>query len=316
MIVKYLKAGCRLVMNASPVIQASSIPPHQKRHVLIVTGLSGAGKTSVMRALEDIGFYCVDNLPVPLLKTLLNLAFQKPLDVVRVALGIDARDEKFLNTLLDEVENLRHEKQIDGFKIVFLHANESTLVKRFQETRRKHPLLSRQADLISAIRQERILLDSIKNLADITLETDLLNAHDLRNWVQKTFCVETKREILINLVSFGFKYGIPQESNLVWDVRFLPNPYFIETLKDLDGRNPAIQDYLFSNVTAKDYWNRLTDFLRFALTKFYQEGRFFATVSIGCTGGKHRSVAFVEKLGSQKWDHCSFLIRHRDLGKE
>lgn len=303
-------------MNTSPVMAQSLFPLNQKRHVLIVTGLSGAGKTSVMRALEDIGFYCVDNLPVPLLKTLLNLAFQTPLELVRIALGIDARDEKFLNTLLDEVEHLKQEKQIDGFKIVFLHASESTLVKRFQETRRKHPLVSRQADLITAIRQERMLLDPIKTLADVTLETDMLNAHDLRSWVQKTFCKEVKREVLVHLVSFGFKYGIPQESNLVWDLRFLPNPYFVDSLKEFDGRNVAIHDYLFAHDTVKDYWNRLSDFLYFALTKFYQEGRFFVTIAIGCTGGKHRSVAFVEKLGIQKWNNCSFLIRHRDLGKE
>lgn len=316
MIVNYLTVGHQVTMNTSPVVPPTIIPLNQKRSVLIVTGLSGAGKTSVMRALEDIGFYCVDNLPVPLLKTLLNLAFQRPLELVRIALGIDARDEKFLNTLLDEVEHLQHEKEIDGFKIVFLHANESTLVKRFQETRRKHPLLSRQADLITAIRQEAILLAPIKKRADITLETDMLNAHDLRNWVQKTFCEETKREVLVNLVSFGFKYGIPQESNLVWDLRFLPNPFFIESLKDFDGRNPAIQNYLFSHETVNEYWKRLNDFLHFALNKFYQEGRFFATVSIGCTGGKHRSVAFVEKLGNLKWNNCSFLVRHRDLGKE
>ncbi|MBS1987655.1 RNase adapter RapZ [Candidatus Dependentiae bacterium] len=303
-------------MNTSPIIEKIIIPRNQKRHVLIVTGLSGAGKTSVMRALEDIGFYCVDNLPVPLLKTLLNLAFQAPLELVRVALGIDARDEQFLNTLLGEVEHLRQEKHIDGFKIVFLHASENTLVKRFQETRRKHPLVSKKIDLISAIRNERAMLDSIKKLADITLETDILNAHDLRSWVQKTFCEEVKREVLVNVVSFGFKYGIPPESNLVWDLRFLPNPFFIDSLKDLNGRHPAIQEYLFADNTVNDYWARLTDFLQFALTKFYQEGRFFVTIAIGCTGGKHRSVAFVEKLGTQKWNHCSFLVRHRDLGKE
>ncbi len=303
-------------MNTSPIIEKIIIPRNQKRHVLIVTGLSGAGKTSVMRALEDIGFYCVDNLPVPLLKTLLNLAFQAPLELVRVALGIDARDEQFLNTLLGEVEQLRQEKQIDGFKIVFLHASENTLVKRFQETRRKHPLVSKKTDLISAIRNERAMLDSIKNLADVTLETDMLNAHDLRSWVQKTFCEETKREVLVNVVSFGFKYGIPPESNLVWDLRFLPNPFFVDSLKELNGRHPAIQEYLFADSTVKDYWSRLTNFLQFALTKFYQEGRFFVTIAIGCTGGKHRSVAFVEKLGTQKWNNCSFLVRHRDLGKE
>lgn len=303
-------------MNTSPIAEKIIIPRNQKRHVLIVTGLSGAGKTSVMRALEDIGFYCVDNLPVPLLKTLLNLAFQAPLELVRVALGIDARDEQFLNTLLGEVEHLRQEKQIDGFKIVFLHASENTLVKRFQETRRKHPLVSKKTDLISAIRNERTMLDSIKNLADVTLETDMLNTHDLRSWVQKTFCEETKREVLVNVVSFGFKYGIPPESNLVWDLRFLPNPFFVDSLKELNGRHPAIQEYLFADNTVRDYWARLADFLQFALAKFYQEGRFFVTIAIGCTGGKHRSVAFVEKLGTQKWNHCSFLVRHRDLGKE
>lgn len=303
-------------MNTSPTSIQEPLHTIQKRHVLIVTGLSGAGKTSVMRALEDIGFYCVDNLPIQLLKTVLNLAFQKPLDVVRVALGIDSKDEKFLALLKGEVESIRNEKQIDGFKIIFLHASDSTLVKRFQETRRKHPHLSSKADLVSAIRHERMILEQIKVLADINLETDLLNSHDIRQWVQRMFCVENKREMFVNLVSFGFKYGIPQESNLVWDLRFLPNPYFVDELKDLDGRNQEIQAYVFKSPITKEYWDRLTDFLHFALSKFYQEGRFFATVAIGCTGGKHRSVAFVELLGKEIFVNCSFLIRHRDLEKE
>lgn len=292
-----------------------STPQTANRQVLIITGLSGAGKTSVMRTLEDLGFYCVDNLPVPLLLTFLKLAFQSNGNICKVALGIDARSEQFLSNLLPEIELIKKAIWITNLKIVFLNARQQTILKRFQETRRKHPL----ADGISlqqAITKEKSLLDPMMSRADIILDTDILNIHQLRSWVRKTFAQEGQQDIIVNLMSFGFKYGVPAESNLVYDLRFLPNPHFIPQLKSHDGREQIIQDYLFGHAVVQDYWQRLTNFLSYSLNKFHEEGLFFVTVAIGCTGGKHRSVAFTQKLAHESWPHVRFLLTHRDVEKE
>jgi len=285
----------------------------QTRQVLIVTGLSGAGKGSLIRCLEDLGFYCVDNLPIPLITTFLKLAFQAQTNISKVALGVDARANQFLDTFISEIEKIRPET--DVLRIVFLNASEATLVKRFQETRRTHPL-AKGISLENAIKKEKKLLEPIMNMADMTLDTDIYNIHDLRSWVRDSFATGQKPEILVNLVSFGFKYGVPTDSNLVYDLRFLPNPYFTPELKHLTGKQKEIHDYLFSQPVVNDYWNRLTDFLEYSLQKFHAEGRYLVTISVGCTGGKHRSVAFVEKLSTQSWSNIKFITTHRDIERE
>lgn len=285
-----------------------------ERVVLIVTGLSGAGKTSVMRMLEDIGFYCVDNLPIPLLSTFLKLAYSHP-NFCKVALGIDARGEQFLSDFITEIQSITKNDVACELKIIFLNAREQTILKRFQETRRNHPLAD-GISLEAAIEKEKQLMEPIMALADMTLDTDALNIHELRSLIRTSFSGNHQRELVVNVISFGFKYGVPAESNLVYDLRFLPNPYFIPELKAHDGRTNIIQEYLFSHTNTQDYWLRLTDFLYHSLEQFYQEGRFFATVAMGCTGGKHRSVSFVERLGKVSWPHVRFLITHRDVGKE
>lgn len=284
----------------------------QTRQVIIVTGLSGAGKSGVIRGLEDLGFYCVDNLPVPMLSVFLNLAFQT--QTLKVALGIDARGEQFFTDFIAEVKKLKKELGTK-LKIIFLTASPETLIKRFQETRRTHPL-AKDIDLVHAIEKEKQILAPIMDMADIKLDTNAFNTHDLRKWVSVAFSNEQVRKLVVNLVSFGFKYGVPTESNMVHDLRSLPNPYFIPSLKDFDGRTQVIQNYLFEQPTVVDYWNKLVDYTKFAIDKFYQEGRFFVTVSIGCTGGKHRSVTFVERLSKQNWENIKFLVNHRDIGKE
>ena len=259
------------------------------RTILIVTGCSGAGKTSVMRGLEDLGFYCVDNLPVPLLSTFFHLAFNLQSNLHKVALGIDARGQQFLSDFILEVDKLRQRKDENvKFKIIFLNASETTLVRRFQETRRKHPLADRGISLLNAILKEKDLLEPIMGMSEIVLDTDEFNIHDLRKWVKNSFSVKSQQEILVNVISFGFKYGVPTESNMVYDLRFLPNPYFIPDLKKFDGRTDKIQNYLFNNSDVLDYWERLINFLQFSIEKSYKEGRFFVNVAVGCTGGKHR----------------------------
>jgi len=247
-----------------------------------------------------------------MLSLFLNLAFQT--QTLKVALGIDARGEQFFTDFITEVQKLKKELGTN-LKIIFLTASTETLIKRFQETRRTHPL-AKDIDLIQAIEKEKQILAPIMGMADIKLDTNAFNTHDLRKWVSAAFSNEQVRKLVVNLVSFGFKYGVPTESNMVHDLRSLPNPYFIPSLKALDGRTPDIQNYLFEQPAVVDYWNKLADYTKFAIDKFYQEGRFFVTVSIGCTGGKHRSVTFVERLSKQNWENIKFLINHRDVGKE
>lgn len=277
---------------------------------MVVTGLSGSGKSSVLRSLEDLGFYCVDNFPVPLLSIFLDFVFRAHTNLLKVALGIDVRGGAFLDDFMVEIKKLKHH-----VKIIFLNAQDITIVKRFQTTRRAHPL-AQNISLTQAIAKEREILAPIKKMADQIHYTDQSNIHDLRRWVSKTFAGDLVQEVVVNVISFGFKYGVPAESNLVYDLRFLPNPHFVPELKKLDGRNKLVQDYLFSKEEVKCYWHKLEDFLHYLLQSYYEEGRFFANVSIGCTGGKHRSVTFVEKLCKQKWKNVKFLAYHRDLGKE
>jgi UPF0042 nucleotide-binding protein len=300
-----------LKMETTNTTQANN----QNKQVIIVTGLSGAGKSGVLRGLEDLGFYCVDNLPVPMLSILLNLAFQTQTTTVKVALGIDSRNEQFLHNLIAEVQKLKDDLK-DNLKIIFLSASTETLIKRYQETRRNHPMLGQESNLIKAIDKEKMLLAPIEKMADITLDTNSFNSHDLRNWVQASFSTDNARKLTVNLVSFGFKYGLPSESNIVHDLRFLPNPYFIPALKPLDGRNSQIQDYLFNQTVVQNYWDKVLDFTKYAVEHFYEEGRFYVTVSFGCTGGKHRSVSFVERMKQENWANVKFLVNHRDVGRE
>lgn len=286
------------------------------RQIFVVTGMSGSGKSSVLRALEDLGFYCVDNLPIPLLSTFIDFVFKTPTNLLKVALGIDARGGDLSCDFLAEIEKLKkYCCDRSEIKVIFLSAEEATLIKRFQETRRKHPL-SKGLSLVNAIKREREILEPIKSVADEMHHTDSSNPHDLRLWVSKMFSGDLGRRLVVNVISFGFKHGVPAESNLVYDLRFLPNPYFVPALKILDGREKPVQEYLFEKDEVKEYWDRLEDFLRYLLHSYYEEGRFFANVSIGCTGGKHRSVAFVEKLCKKRWANIEFMPHHRDVEKE
>jgi RNase adapter protein RapZ len=283
--------------------------------VLIITGVSGAGKTSVIRSLEDIGFYCVDNLPLPLLDSFLKLIIQTNIKFFKVALVIDIRGHGFLKTFEESILRLKMIGNFKDIKVIFVNAKTSTLIKRFQETRRNHPL-GQSNNLLSAIKQEKCMMKPIIKMSDMTLDTDSLSVHELRKWINDTFSENKKQNIIANLVSFGFKYGVPTESNFVYDLRFLPNPYFVPELKPLNGKNKAVQSYLFDYKSVQSFWELLSNFLKNALQQFNKEGFFCVTISIGCTGGKHRSVAFVESLSNQIWPGVTFLTNHRDLGRE
>jgi UPF0042 nucleotide-binding protein len=282
--------------------------------IVIVTGYSGAGKTSVLKALEDSGFLCIDNLPIPLLDAFFKLIAQTHNKEQRVVLGLDVRSDSTMELLKQELHNLGAGGQ-QQVKIIFVTSSDAVLVKRFQETRRKHPL-AQSCDLIHAITQEKLLMEPLKMMADTIVDTDQLTIHQLRKLIQSSFALTTTPRISVSLVSFGFKYGIPPESNFLFDLSSLPNPYFVAELKPLTGLDQPIQDYLFALPEVIDYWNKARDFVRFAIERSYKEGRLFITIALGCTGGRHRSVAFVHRLAQEVVPQARFLVKHRDIAQD
>lgn len=290
--------------------QISSPEEAQKSQLLIVTGYSGAGKSTVLRALEDIGFFCVDNLPIALLGSFFQLLSQSSMRGQKIALGIDVRSGQNMHDLIAELR--KGDARISHpMKIFFLTATPGVLVKRFQETRRNHPL-GHSYPLADAILHEQELLQPLMALSDLTLTTDQLNIHQLRRFVRNAFCVSEQPKLLVNLISFGFKYGVPQESNSIYDVRFLSNPYFVPELRDMLGTQKEVRDYLFAQPDVKEYWPKLLDFVHYSIKKAHEEGRFFMNIAIGCTGGRHRSVALVHELSQASLEYVQYVVKHRD----
>ncbi len=282
--------------------------------LLIVTGYSGAGKSTVLRALEDIGFFCVDNLPLSLLTSFFQLTSGPNSIGQNVALGIDARGGNSTQELMSQLEKSNALRSSPA-KIFFLTASNEVLLKRFQETRRKHPL-GDSVGVLEAIISEKELLKPLAEMSDVHLDTDQLNIHQLRTYVRQLFAVGQDRRLLVTLVSFGFKYGVPAESNFVFDIRSLPNPYFIPELRAMDGTMSEIEGYLFAQPAVQQYWDKLIDFFIFSVDRAYQEGRSFLSFAIGCTGGRHRSVAFVKKMSSWEFSNAHCLVKHRDINQE
>jgi UPF0042 nucleotide-binding protein len=281
--------------------------------VVIVTGYSGAGKNTMLHSLEDIGFYCVNNLPGALLESFFESIMKEEISYERIALGIDVRGD--ITKVLHKIHRL---KTVWPFsvKIIFLTSSYEILVKRFQETRRKHPLAHQGLDVSDAIQKEQELLRPLSEMADVILETDQFTINQLRQFVIQAFSLESTQQMVVTLTAFGFKYGVPPESNLVFDVRFLPNPYFVPDLKNLTGMDSAIQNYLFSQDAVREYWDRLNSFAQYVIEQSLHEGRFSMNIAIGCTGGRHRSVAFAQKFAQQVIPHVSFITRFRDISKD
>lgn len=283
-------------------------------NIIIISGLSGSGKSTALRTLEDIGFYCVDNLPIILLPQFVELCRSSSDDIARVALVVDVREGTFLKDYRSTLEKLKSE----GYRIelIFLECSDDKLIQRFSETRRHHPL-SERGSVAEGIKLERDMLKEMKLQADRIIDSSEMNVHQLRNIFQDFYERFSKSDMVITFLSFGFRHGVPHDSDIVFDVRFLPNPYFSRELKNLDGNDDRVAEYVFSRSETKVYLEKLKDFLSFQMPLFEREGKSYLTVAVGCTGGRHRSVAIVNYLRSlfSEGKHKVY-VRHRDLTKE
>ena len=284
--------------------------------IVLVTGLSGAGKSTATKALEDLGFFCIDNLPVMLLPKLLELVSHGTSDEVqRLAIVIDAREGRFLDSMpaaLDEVRREGHQ-----LEVVFFDCADDTLIRRFSETRRRHPL-SPDGSVQEGIAEERRLLAQLRALADQIVDTTRMTVHELRDVVTAKFGGPGLDDKLnVTLLSFGFRNGIPPASDLVFDVRFLPNPYFVEGLKPHPGTDPRVAAWVLERMQAQEFLARLESLLQFLIPQYRAEGKSYLTVSIGCTGGRHRSVALAEELGRRLTEkhRANVKVTHRDVMK-
>ncbi len=284
------------------------------KKLIIITGLSGSGKTAVSHFLEDLGFYCVDNLPSKLIPKLIELWKKKGEELVeRIALVVDMREKGFLKDFPRIYRNLKAKKI--PLELIFLEASDEALLRRFKETRRPHPL-SPKKSIIEGIKLEKEKLDPIKNMANWVIDTSELTVNQLKELVIKRYAEKKKRTISISIISFGYKYGVPIDSDLVFDVRFLPNPFYIDSLRDRSGKSKKVCNYLLSLSETSTFLKKLYNFLDYLIPEFIREGKSYLTISIGCTGGKHRSVIVADELKRhlQKNKH-EVRVFHRDLDK-
>lgn len=283
--------------------------------MVIVTGMSGAGKSTVMNMLEDMGYYCVDNLPVFLLGKFHELWKNAMGDIEKVALGIDIRSGEALAELYEIISHM--DKGNDVYEILYLDASDTTLIKRYKETRRTHPLAT-DGRVEDGIKVEREKLSFLKEKATYIIDTDNLLVRDLKTEIEKIF-VENKKfnNLYINVLSFGFKHGIPVDSDLVFDVRFMPNPYYVENLRKKTGNDKDVRDFVMNSDTSKAFVNKLTDMVKFLIPNYIAEGKNQLVVSIGCTGGHHRSVTVANMLYEtlKECDGYGLKVTHRDIDR-
>lgn len=283
---------------------------------VIVTGMSGAGKTTALKVLEDIGYFCVDNLPIPLMEKFAELTTKTGENVSKVALGIDIRSGQKL-TLVQSIMEKMALKNIN-YEIMFLDASDECLLKRFKETRRNHPLED-GGRIEDGIMQERQMMQFLRKQADWVIDTSKLLTRELRAQIENIFCKGEKyNSLYVTIVSFGFKYGIPLDSDLVFDVRFLPNPYYIDALRRQTGNDKEVQDYVMQFDASRQFMKKLIDMIRFLIPNYIQEGKNQLVICIGCTGGKHRSVTLANELFHELEKDRAFglKIEHRDIEKD
>jgi UPF0042 nucleotide-binding protein len=281
--------------------------------LVIVTGLSGAGKTQAIRCLEDMGFFCVDNLPPKLISKIAELCQQSGERVRRLALVIDVRGGLFFDDLSEELESFR--QQGINYEILFLEASDEVLVRRYKESRRQHPL-GEEVSVLEAIRAERERLRELRGMASVILDTTGMTARDLKENLTQLFGKPDRSGMVITLLSFGYKYGIPLDADMVMDVRFLPNPNYVEELKYLTGLDPAVAAYIFKDPATRSFLRRYYNLLHFLLPYYAREGKSNLVLAIGCTGGQHRSVAVAEYLSHLLRRGYHVNLHHRDISRQ
>ena len=281
--------------------------------IIILSGLSGSGKSTAIKALEDIGYYCVDNLPVLLIPDFVELCKNSDLKLKNIALVIDIRINepsalRDINVFLKELE-----KQANDIQLVFLDAKNEILVKRFKETRRTHPL-SKDGNIIDSVNEERNILSNIREMSDHLIDTSEYNVHELKRHIQDVFREDGTDTIYLSLMSFGFKHGYPLDADIVLDARFLPNPYFVDSLRQLNGNDEKIIEYVLTNDESKIFVEKITDLLSFLMPRYKKEGKSYLNMAIGCTGGKHRSVVITNEIANNYKDY-DVALKHRDIKK-
>ncbi len=279
---------------------------------VIVTGMSGAGKLTAQKMMEDMGYYCVDNLPVPLIGKFVELILEPSQEITKAVLGIDVRADQSFDDVMDALAELK--KKGFPYEILFMEASDATLMKRYKETRRMHPLAmgGRVAD---GIAKERKILEKMKADADYVIDTSHLLTRELKEELDRIFVGNKDyNSLMVNIVSFGFKHGIPADVDLLFDVRFLPNPFYIDELKPKTGNDKEVRDYVMSFPEAEEFLQKLTDMISFLIPNYIKEGKNQLIIGIGCTGGKHRSVTLANKLYEQLKDKGSYglTVSHRD----
>lgn len=283
-----------------------------KQIVVIITGLSGSGKSVALRALEDEGFFCVDNLPVTLMDSFTSIVTAHGSNT-RVAIGIDIREKEFLHSFDTAISALRKKYNVE---VVFLEAEKDVLIRRFRETRRPHPLSSEGVSIDETIRMENSMLLPLRNESDRVVDTSSYTPHQLRHTVASLYKVSPGQDIMtLTLISFGYKFGIPQNIDLLFDVRFIPNPHFVSSLRDLTGKDAAVRDFVLEKPSAIEFMEKASSLLDFLIPQYVGEGKAFLTIGFGCTGGRHRSPVIVEKMASHIREKQGLdpLIIHRDM---
>jgi UPF0042 nucleotide-binding protein len=290
----------------------TAAPARPARQLVILTGLSGSGKGSVLNTFEDLGFYCVDNLPVGLIPAFSEIFEAGRGEIDRAALLVDARERALIGKFPEMYKKLAAKHSTT---LVFIEASDSALIRRFSETRRPHPLAA-HGTIADGIRAERKRMAPIRRLADVIIDTTKFNVHELRDFIIKRFESTGPRAMLVSVVSFGYRYGIPLDADLVFDVRFLPNPHFVPRLRPFSGQDPAVARYIYSFPQTGQFVKRLEAMLRYLIPHYVREGKSYLTVALGCTGGRHRSVALAEKIGRdlKKFGFAAKVV-HRDKDK-
>jgi UPF0042 nucleotide-binding protein len=299
---------------------ANRPPGHRWRKTgqpfIILTGLSGSGKSQAIRALEDLGYFCVDNLPTTLIPTLAHLSLRAGGDMEKVAIVVDIREREFLSSFPKVFRKLGRMPRLNPV-LIFLEASNATLVRRFSETRRPHPLAQNRS-VSEGIRVERSRLNMIRDMADEIVDTSDMTVHELRQFLMSLLRGRSRARLVITILSFGYKHGLPVDADLVFDVRCLPNPHFVSALRRRTGRDRAVVDFMEGDASTRQFMDKLEEYLRFAVPHYIAEGKSYLTIAVGCTGGRHRSVMIAERLRPALADipGARVRVRHRDISQE